>query len=276
MSQMQARPETIYRGYVFDLDGTIYIGEQIVPDAARVIATIRSAGARVVFVTNNPLELPEHYARKLRRLGIPADDGEVISSIDALVAYLHERAGGASLLTIAEPLVIDVLKKAGFRLTEDPKQADVVVVSFDRTLTYEKLRSAFLAVRAGARIVGTNPDAFCPTPDGGLPDCGAILAALEAATGKQADAVVGKPALHMARVALDRLGTSPSQTLLVGDRLETDIRMARRAGMPAALVLTGVSRADAVPESVDTPSFVLSSVAEVIPFDHEPTDARRR
>jgi len=273
---MQARPEIIYRGYVFDLDGTIYIGEQIVPDAAQVIATIRSAGARVVFVTNKPLELPEHYARKLRQLGIPADDGEVISSIDALVAYLHERARGASLLPIAEPLVIDVLKGAGFQVTEDPKRTDIVVVSFDRTLTYEKLRSAFLAVRAGARIVGTNPDAFCPTPDGGLPDCGAILAALEAATGRRADAVVGKPAPHMARVALDRLGTSPSQTLLVGDRLETDIRMARQAGMPSALVLTGVSRADAVQGSMDVPSFVLSSVAELIPSDQRPTQAWRR
>lgn len=265
MTSAGARRHEPFDGYVFDLDGTLYVGDEAIPGAAEAVAGLRAAGARTAFLTNKPLELPADYARKLRRLGIPVDDDEIVSSTDALIGYLREHAPGARVFAVAEPLIIELLASAGFELTAEAGGTQVVVVSFDRTFDYEKLRTAFLAVRAGARIVATNPDPYCPSPDGGLPDCGAILAALEVATGARAEAVVGKPSAHMAAAVLVRLGTEPSRTLLVGDRLETDVRMAREAGMRAAVVMTGVTTPADLEAAEDRPDLVLGSVADLRP-----------
>jgi ribonucleotide monophosphatase NagD (HAD superfamily) len=126
-------------------------------------------------------------------------------------------------------------------------------------------------VRRGARIVATNPDAYCPTPDGGLPDCAAMLAAIEASTGARAEAVVGKPSQHMARAVLDRLGVPARETLLVGDRLATDVRLAKEAGMAAALVLTGATTLDEASHAADRPDYVVGGLADLLP----PGDAPR-
>ena len=271
------QPERVYAGYVFDLDGTLYLGEEALPGATETLALLRRGGARLAFITNNPLELPVDWARKLRRLGFEVGDDEVISSTDALMAYLRHHHPDARLFPIAEPPVVRLLVTAGFRVTEDPDRTDVVVVSFDRGFHYDKLRVAFRAVNAGARIVATNPDAYCPTPDGGLPDCGAILAAIEAASGKRADAIVGKPSALMAATAIERLGSSPADTLVVGDRLETDIRMARSAGLASALVLTGATRIAPSPLEPDSPDFVIDSVRELAVGElrHSGADPRR-
>jgi len=265
-----SRPDRVYGGYVFDLDGTLYVGEDPLPGAAKTVALLRDAGARLLFVTNNPLHLPADYVRKLRRLGFKVADGEVLSSTDVLIAYLLTHHAGARLFAIAEPLVIQLLVTSGFRMTADPDQTDVVVVSWDRGFHYDKLRLGFLAVRAGARIVATNPDPFCPTPEGGLPDCGAILAALEAASGRRADAVVGKPSALMAAAAVERLGSSVEDTLVIGDRLETDVRMARSAGLASALVLTGATASAPSPSEPDGPDFVIESVRDLVPGSPDP------
>ena len=258
------RPGRVYEGYIFDLDGTLYLGDEALPGATEAVARLRGAGARLAFVTNNPLRMPADWARKLRRLGFDAADEDVISSTDALIAYLQAHHAGARLLPIAEPPVIRLLASAGFRIATEPEQTDVVVVSFDRGFHDDKLRRGFLAVNAGASIVATNPDPYCPTPDGGLPDCGAILAALEAATGQRAEAVVGKPSALMAATVLERLGTAPGDTLVVGDRLETDIRMARSAGLASALVLSGATRVAPSPLEPNGPDFVIDSVRELV------------
>jgi len=195
----------LYRGYAFDLDGTLYLGDDLIEGADTVVAALRDSGARVVFVTNKPLETAEAYAAKLTRLGIPAQAQDVISALDALTLYLAGRHPGARVLAVGEPVLIESLRGAGFTLTEDPAQTDVVVVSFDRTFDYDKLTRAYQAVKAGAVIVATNPDPYCPTPDGGLPDCAAMLAAIEACTGGRAEAIVGKPSVHMANAFLHRL-----------------------------------------------------------------------
>ena len=173
------------------------------PGAAETVASIRQAGARVAFLTNKPLESSATYAAKLTLLGIPAAASDVVSSTDALLRYLERHARGARILPVAEPLLVEMLRDQGFLTLDpaidDPSDADVVVVSWDRTFDYPKLVAAFRAVRAGARIVATNPDPFCPTPDGDLPDCAAMLAAVEASTGIRAEAIVGKPSAHMAR-----------------------------------------------------------------------------
>ena len=263
------RPTRRYAGYVFDLDGTLYLGEALLPGAAETVTALRDGGARLVFATNKPLERPEAYARKLTALGIPIADGELVSATDALTAYLRRTAPDARHLPIAEPLIGELLREAGLATTDDPLAADVVVVSWDRTFDYAKLTAAFRAVRHGARIVATNPDPFCPFPDGDLPDCAAMLAAIEASTGACAEAVVGKPSVHMARALLERLATPPADTLLVGDRLLTDVRMAREAGLTSALVLSGATRPDELATALAAgdirPDFVLGGVAELIP-----------
>jgi NagD protein len=263
------RPTRRFGGYVFDLDGTLYLGDYLLPGAAETVASIRDGGARVAFLTNKPLETPAAYADKLTDLGIHATAREVVSSTDALLRYLERHARGARILPITEPLLVGLLHDHDFATldpaTADPTTADVLVVSWDRTFDYQKLTAAFRAVRAGARIVATNPDPFCPMPDGDLPDCGAILAAIETATGVRAEAIVGKPSPHMAEALLDRLALPPDDTILVGDRLMTDVLMAREAGMASALVLTGATGPEALDGAGVIPDYVLGGVAEVLP-----------
>jgi NagD protein len=173
------------------------------------------------------------------------------------------------ILPIAEPLLVDLIRNAGFRIadTDHPDDADLVVVSWDRTFDYGKLVAAFRAVRGGARLVATNPDPFCPTPDGDLPDCAAMLAAIEASTGATAEAIVGKPSRHMAETLLERISLAPADTVLVGDRLLTDVRMAHEAGMASALVLTGATPRSALTDAPFVPDFVLDGVAQILPAD---------
>jgi NagD protein len=264
-----ARPERWFAGYVFDLDGTLYLGDALLPGARTTVAAVRDAGGRVVFLTNKPLDLPADYAAKLTSLGIPAEPSDVVSSTDALVAYLATHARGARLYPVAEPLIVDLLASAGFTVTDQPFEADVVVVSFDRTFDYAKLLGAYQAARNGARIVATNPDPYCPTPEGGLPDCGAILAAIETASGVRAEAIVGKPSRHMSAVLVDRLGVPASETVLVGDRLLTDMRMAREAGMASALVLTGATSLADLRAAEDRPDFVLETISDLVPAESQ-------
>jgi HAD superfamily hydrolase (TIGR01450 family) len=263
------RPERMFAGYVFDLDGTLYLGDVLLPGAAGALEAIRAHGSRVAFLSNKPLDAPATYAAKLTSLGIPARPDEVVTSTDALLRYLRANAAGATILPIAEPLVIQLLQGAGFQTVDldRPEDADLVVVSWDRTFDYDKLVAAFRAVRAGARLVATNPDPFCPTPDGDLPDCGAMLAAIEASTGATAEAIVGKPSQHMAETLLERISLSPSETILVGDRISTDVRMAHEAGMASALVLTGATRRSALTDAPYAPDYVLDGVAEILPAD---------
>jgi HAD superfamily hydrolase (TIGR01450 family) len=253
-----------YRGYAFDLDGTIYLGESLIAGAADVVNTLRSDGARVVFVTNKPLETTADYAAKLTRLGIPTEPADVISAIDALILYLTVNHPGARLMAVAEQTLIDELLSAGFAVTADPLATDVVVVSFDRTFDYAKLTLAYQAVNAGAVIVATNPDPYCPTPDGGIPDCAAMLAAIEACTGARAEAIVGKPSIHMANAFLDRLGVPASEAVMVGDRLLTDVTMGISAGMASVLVLSGATTPQLLSDSQITPTFVFDDIRGLV------------
>jgi HAD superfamily hydrolase (TIGR01450 family) len=265
-SAQERPPGRVFAGYVLDLDGTVYLGDDLLPGAAEAIGALRSAGARVVFATNKPLETAADYAAKLVRLGIPAASRDVVTALDSLVEYLHERHPAARLLTVSEPLVEEVLAREGWDLTRDAERADVVVVSFDRTFDYAKLQAAFRAVRHhGAAIVATNPDPYCPTPDGGLPDCAAMLAALEVSTGTRAEAVLGKPSPAMGRAALARLGVAAEQAASVGDRLTTDVALGQAVGMAGILVLTGATDRAALIASDVRPDYVVAALPDLVP-----------
>jgi HAD superfamily hydrolase (TIGR01450 family) len=254
-----------FEAYIFDLDGTIYVDDELIPGADETIARLRAEGARVAFVTNHPLHPAADYAERLTRLGIPADPAEIVTSVDALVRYLGHAHPGRTLLPIAEAEVRRRLIAAGFALTNDPRATDVVVVSFDRTFDYAKLLAGYRAVRErGAAIVATNPDPFCPTRDGGLPDCAAMLAALEACTGARAEAVVGKPSRHMVAAVLERLDVTPEATAFVGDRPATDVAMGQSIGATGILVLSGATSAAEAAAGDVRPDHTLASIRDLI------------
>ena len=255
----------LFPGYVLDLDGTVYLGDALLPGAKRAIETLRAAGSHIVFLSNKPLQTRADYAAKLTRLGIPTAPTEVINSSWVLARWLQDEAPGAALFVIGEPPLLAELRAAGFRLTEQPGEIEFVIASFDRTFDYRKLQIAFDAVRAGARFIATNGDRYCPTPQGGLPDAAAVIGAIEGCTGKQIEVIVGKPSPITVRAILDRLQLPARECIIVGDRLETDVRMGQEAGMATAVVLTGVTTPELWAASEIQPDYVLRSLDELLP-----------
>jgi NagD protein len=253
-----------YDGYIFDLDGTIYLGDVLLPGATELLAALRAEGRRVAFLSNNPTRTREQYVAKLRGMGVHAELGEVVNSSHVMVQWLLEHAPGATLFVCGEAPLIGELQAAGFPLSEEAGRIDIVVASFDRTFTYHKLQVAFDAIRAGARLVATNPDRFCPVPGGGEPDAAAIIAAIEACTNTRCEVNVGKPSPIMARAVSALLGLPPERCVMVGDRLMTDIAMGVGAGMATALVLTGDSTRADLPAAPAQPTYVIDGLLELI------------
>jgi NagD protein len=250
---------------VFDLDGTVYLGDALLPGAKRTIETLRRAGCRMVFVSNKPVETRQSYAAKLTRLGLPTSVDQIVNSTQVTVRELLRLAPGSRVFPIGERPLIDALRSAGFRLCETPGEIEYVIASFDRTFVYRKLQIAFDAIRAGARFVATNGDAFCPVPGGGEPDAACIIAAIEACTGHAVEQIYGKPSVAMMRAAMALVGTSPQESIMVGDRLETDIVMGHRAGMATALPLTGATSRASLSASDIQPDYVLERLDELLP-----------
>lgn len=254
-----------YDGYIFDLDGTIYLGDHLLPGAADLLARLRSDQRRLAFLSNNPTHTRAQYVARLNRLGIAATFDEVINSSAVMVQWLLEHAPGACLFVVGEEPLIGELAAAGFRFSEQAGAIDFVVASFDRTFVYHKLQVAFDAIRAGARLVATNADRYCPVPGGGQPDAAAIIAAIEACTAARCEVVVGKPSPIMARTVGALLGVPPQRCLMVGDRLETDIAMGAQAGMATALVLTGASTRADLAGAPFQPDYVVERIDALLP-----------
>lgn len=256
-----------YRGYILDLDGTIYLGERAIPGAPETVRCLREAGSRVTFITNKPLQPRERYAAKLTRLGIPADPADVLTSGHALGRWLAAEAPGARVFVVGEPPLLAELAAFGLQITNDTphSRADFVVAAFDRTFDYAKLKAAFQAIRRGARFVATNADRTCPVEGGEIPDAAAVIGAIEGCTGHKVELVAGKPSPLIIEAGLARMGGLPPETcLVVGDRLETDMIMARQAGTASALVLSGVTHRAALAASPVQPDYVLESVADLV------------
>lgn len=258
---------TDYDGYIFDLDGTIYLGEQLIDGAKDAILGLRRAGKRVVFLSNKPLETRAAYARKLTRLGIPTPAEEVINSSWVMARWLSAQAPGAPVYVIGEPPLLDELRQAGLEVLDDPtgRYDDVqyVIAAFDRTFHYQKLNHALQAIRRGARFVATNSDRTCPIEDGEIPDAAGVIGAIEGVTGRRVEVITGKPYPIMVDTILGHLGLPASRCLMVGDRLETDMLMGVQAGMGTALVLSGVTRPEHLPHPDIRPDFVLKGVAAI-------------
>jgi NagD protein len=253
-----------YDGYIFDLDGTVYLGDILLPGATDLFAQLRREGRRVAFLSNNPTKNREQYVAKLTKLGIQADLSEVVNTTYVMVEWLRANAPGATVYPVSEQPLIDELTAAGFPISERAGEIDIVIASFDRTFVYHKLQVAFDAIRAGARLVATNPDRFCPVPGGGEPDAAAIIAAIEACTNTRCEVNVGKPSPIMARTVSMMLQLPPGRCLMVGDRLMTDIAMGAEAGMDTALVLTGDSSHADLPGAPHQPTYILDNLTALL------------
>lgn len=264
-----AVPPRLYDGYLFDLDGTIYLGDELLPGAYELVTTLRELGRATLFLSNNPTKDPQMYADKLDRLGLPTPVSHIVNTVVTITAWLRENAAGARVFVIGEQPLIRAIEAAGIETTERPEEIDIVLASYDRTFEYRKLQIAFDALwqHRRARLVTTNPDAYCPIAGGrGEPDSAAIVAAIEACTGARCEVNVGKPDPVMLQTALRILGLAAQDCLMVGDRLYTDIAMAVDAGVDSALVLTGDSSRPMV-ESLPParrPSFVLDRIDELL------------
>ena len=252
-----------HRGWLFDLDGTVYRGEALIPGADAAIAALRAAGRRVAFLSNKPLYTRGDYAEKLTRLGIPTTGEDVINSSLVLACHLWRLDPRAPVFVIGEPPLVAELRAHGFEVRADHR-VRWVVIAFDRTFDYAKLNTALQAVRQGARLIATNPDRTCPTEDGEIPDCAGMIAAVEAVTGATVDIIVGKPSPIILEVALERLGVSASDCVIVGDRIETDMVMGKRLGLATVLVLTGITRAGDPRIAELAPDLVLRSIEEIL------------
>src|SRR5262245_17617493 len=252
-----------YRGWLFDLDGTVYLGDALIPGAAAAIRALRAEGRRVAFLSNKPIQTRDDYAAKLTRLGIPAAADEVVNSSLVLARYLQGLDPGAPVFVIGEPPMLAEMRAHGFEVRDDA-QVRWVAIAFDRTFSYAKLDTALQAVKRGARLLATNPDRTCPVEGGEIPDCAGMIAAVEAVTGKTVEAVVGKPSPSILDVALERLGVAAAEAVMVGDRLETDIAMGKRLGLATILVLSGITRAGDPRIADHAPDHVLRSIEELI------------
>ncbi len=249
-----------YDTVLFDLDGVLYRADTVIPGAPEAVARMRAAGKRVAFLTNNSSRTPEQVAAKLRAMGIEARKADVETSALA-TAQLLDCRGVQTAFVVGEDGVQEALADAGIRLLDGAaERADVVVVGWDRRITYEKLARAALLVERGAALVATNADASYPAPEGRLPGAGALLAAITTATGATPE-VVGKPHPSLLYAALSRVGGN--RPLLVGDRLDTDVAAAVAAGWDSVLVLTGISTRTDVASSAVKPTFVAEDLSSL-------------
>jgi HAD superfamily hydrolase (TIGR01450 family) len=253
-----------YDHLLIDLDGCVWVGDEACDGAVEAVAALREAGASVLYLTNDVRHAPEEFVRKLWRLGFRASPAEVLTAGAALQFQLAERGAGSAFVVGSQALV-DHVAAAGVRIlnrTPFATRADVVVVGGHDGFGFDELRTATQAVLRGADLIGATRDRTFPMPDGPWPATGAVLAAVETATGRRASLVVGKPEPAMYEAARDRLG--PGRMLAVGDLLEVDIAGARRAGIDSALVLTGGTTREQADAADPRPTHTADSLAALV------------
>ena len=254
-----------YRAFLLDVDGVVWLGGKPIPGAPEALSALAEGGRKVVLLTNNSTRSREEYAERLRAICDWVSVGDIVTSGYATAAFLRERFGRLRVYVIGEMGLVRELSLQGHVvLSEDGDGlAEAVVVGLDRQLHYSKLRRALRAIARGALFVATNEDATVPAEGGAEPGAGSIVAALSTAAGRGPDYVVGKPSRYIFEVALRVAGASPSEALVIGDRVETDIVGARRVGAASALVLTGVTRESDLDRLSARPDYVLRSLADL-------------
>ncbi len=252
------------KGLILDMDGVLYRGDEALPGAVELFPALRAAGLSFILLTNNATLTSQEFSQKLARMGVSVEPESILTSAGATAEYMAREYpdGGGVYVVGSASLLATVTAPQGFRAEEE--RPDFVVAGLDYGLTYRSLQKACTAIRRGARFIATNADLTLPVEGGDLwPGAGSIVAAIQACSGVS-PVVIGKPNKYMAEVALQRLGVGPTEALCVGDRLGTDIACGARAGIPTALLLTGVSRREDIPGAEAAPDYVFEDLAGLI------------
>ena len=250
--------------FLFDMDGTLYLGNRLYSFTKELLQTIRAQGGRYIFVTNNSSKSVSAYVDKLAKMGIYATEEDFLTSSQATAWYLKKHFPGKTLYVCGTSSLKEELMKEGFSLTEDIDRTECIVMGFDTELTFKKLEdvSKMLCTRE-LPYIATNPDYVCPTEFGSVPDCGSVCDMLYNVSGKR-PTVVGKPQPLMAQLAMEKWGVSADRTVVIGDRIYTDIKSGLNAGCQTILVMSGETTYDILESSADKPHFVMESAAQLL------------
>lgn len=251
--------------YLFDMDGTLYLGDQLYDFTAELLQTLKATGRRYLFMTNNSSKSVEDYIKKLEKLGISAQREDFITSSQATAYYLKAHHPDKALYVCGTASLRRELEQEGLRTTDSVTDAQCIVMGFDTELTFQKLHdvSYLLLTRAEIPYIATNPDYVCPTEFGSVPDCGSVCDMIYNATGKR-PVVIGKPAPLMPLLAMERWGFSKEETAVVGDRIYTDVKCGLNAGITGILVLSGETTREILAASPDKPHLVLEDAGEIL------------
>jgi len=249
------------KGAVVDVDGTVLRGETPIGGALEGIGALREAGVRLAFFSNNPTITSEGLARRLERAGVETEGATVLTSASLTARHVGDNYPDARVHVVGEKDLVEALAER-VKVVDEPADATVAVVSVDRHLSYDDIRSGMFAARTADAFFSTDPDAVVPTDEGDIPGTGSVTSAVETAAGRVAT-TVGKPSEIAAQTVLDALGTRPEETVFVGDRLDTDIALGENVGATTAVVLTGVTDEDDVRASEHRPDHVLDTFAGV-------------
>lgn len=250
--------------FLFDMDGTLYLGNRLYDFTIELLTQIRRTGGRYLFMTNNSSKSVADYIKKLAKLGIEATREDFITSSQATAYYLKKHHNGQILYVCGTNSLKEELRSEGFTVTEDAEEAQCIVMGFDTELTFKKLEDvSWLLLTREIPFIATNPDLVCPTEFGSVPDCGSVCQMIYNATGKR-PVVIGKPSPLMPELAMERLGVSKEETCVIGDRIYTDVKSGLNAGITGILVMSGETTPQILAESPDKPHLVLEDAGEIL------------
>jgi arabinose operon protein AraL len=250
------------KGWIIDLDGTVYRGKQVIDGAAETIAYLKLIGMKLVFLSNRGNISRKMCHDKLLDMGLDLSEEEILLSSTVTARYLQKREPGCSVWVLGDKGLADELQVAGLALARTPEKADWLVITLHETVTYRDLNQAFRAVRHGAKIIATNADKTFPGDDGDCIDVAGMIGAIVSSTGQEVEIVIGKPSAIMAEAALDVLGLPPEECVMVGDSLESDIALGRNAGIRTALVLSGSTEREQLEAFDFSIDYVWDSLAD--------------
>ena len=251
--------------FLFDMDGTLYLGDQLYPFTIKLLQIIRQSGGKYLFMTNNSSKSVSDYIKKLGKLGITADREDFITSSQATAYYLKKHHAGQTLYVCGTESLKEELRSEGFTVSEDISKTQCIVMGFDTELTFQKLHdvSYLLLTQPNLPYIATNPDLVCPTEFGSVPDCGSVCHMIYNATGKN-PVVIGKPSPLMPLLAMEKCGTDKEQTCVVGDRIYTDIKSGINAGITSILVMSGETDEEILSSSPEKPHIVLPDAGHIL------------
>ena len=252
-----------YDGFIFDLDGTIYRGENIIPNADKTVNFIKASGKKIIFISNKTTGSIKDYYDFLDSKGLNIDENDIISSTIVLKKYLSGTFLRSKFFAIGEDNFVKEIEESGLVYSEIPEAIDILIVTLDRTLNYNKLEIAARAIENGARFFAANIDDTCPVDEGEILDAGSTISALEKRTHKKLELNFGKPSVFMFEEIKRRLKVDLKKVLLIGDRLETDIALVNNFGIDSALVSTGVKHYPNGANGIK-PTYYLNSVADLL------------